>query len=792
MPQHTRAIFYPTLYDTEGNLDETELVVSTRLSWDFLYALKKEMRDLTFRVGQMQKPSRQVTQGDTTINLAKAIGPANAVVISDSNKKLVTDNEFLYDTGTNNLRLSGRFRIGDSVIPTERLELTGAILIGPSDIPATAADGTIRYTAADSFEGRHLGVWSPFAGHWTRTTGTRNFLETNVANDRVDIGAVNTPEFTACVMFARYEQVDPNWGLGESFTLVLRSSNLDAKAVGQGGTLKLDDLSGAGCVLLGGDDGFGNDRGRFEVWCRQATNPYIRRLLITSAGTVQLFGPLRDSSDVEFGSTSPTPTTILTLRSAWTDPVNAGGTLVVASPATGSQAAGRGGTIQFSDGVGSRAVITGAPEAGSGDAGSFRVYTRDSAGGLLANHFEVFSGGDLALGGIRYDFPAADGASGDRLTTDGAGNLSWSGVVINTGTPLDNQVAIWTAASTLEGDPSMVFDGDQLALTTQGVTGGILIGDDAQLYRSAADILRTPDQLIVDTGLLVGSGSLDTSAGIELDSTTQAILFSRMNTTERDALTGVAGMVIWNTTTTQLERFNGTSWAAIAGAGGGNVSNTGTPLNNQVAVWTNATTIEGDPDFTFDGTNLVVTGSVTAGTLNLTATINQIVLDSDAANTGTITMAALGASRVWTLPDVTTTIVGRTGTPANNQLATWVSANEVQGEANLTFDGSILTLVNSELRINDINVETLAADKTISAGDPQIQRLDPNGADRNVDLPPEVSGLILFIFNSGSSKLTVREDSGSTSIAAVAANQSGIFISDGTNWESLVGDRNKL
>jgi len=38
-----------------------------------------------------------------------------------------------------------------------------------------------------------------------------------------------------------------------------------------------------------------------------------------------------------------------------------------------------------------------------------------------------------------------------------------------------------------------------------------------------------------------------------------------------------------------------------AGAGG-NVSNTGTPVNNQLAIWTNATTIEGDGDLTYDGT----------------------------------------------------------------------------------------------------------------------------------------------------------------------------------------------
>lgn len=41
-------------------------------------------------------------------------------------------------------------------------------------------------------------------------------------------------------------------------------------------------------------------------------------------------------------------------------------------------------------------------------------------------------------------------------------------------------------------------------------------------------------------------------------------------------------------------------------AGGGDVSISGTPVNNRVAIWTNATTIEGDSDLTFDGNTLAI------------------------------------------------------------------------------------------------------------------------------------------------------------------------------------------
>ena len=47
-------------------------------------------------------------------------------------------------------------------------------------------------------------------------------------------------------------------------------------------------------------------------------------------------------------------------------------------------------------------------------------------------------------------------------------------------------------------------------------------------------------------------------------------------------------------------------------AGGGNVSNTGTPLANQIPIWTNATTIKGDPAFTYNTTlDLLLVGDAT-------------------------------------------------------------------------------------------------------------------------------------------------------------------------------------
>ena len=69
--------------------------------------------------------------------------------------------------------------------------------------------------------------------------------------------------------------------------------------------------------------------------------------------------------------------------------------------------------------------------------------------------------------------------------------------------------------------------------------------------------------------------------------------------------------------------------ALISDFAGGNVSNTGTPVNDQIAVWTDATTIEGTTGLTYDGSDLDITGNIT-----LSGTVDGIDIATDvAANT---------------------------------------------------------------------------------------------------------------------------------------------------------------
>lgn len=85
------------------------------------------------------------------------------------------------------------------------------------------------------------------------------------------------------------------------------------------------------------------------------------------------------------------------------------------------------------------------------------------------------------------------------------------------------------------------------------------------------------------------------------------------------------------------------SW--VAPAGGGNVSNVATPLDNQIAVWTGTTTIEGTANLTFDDSTgaLAVTGS--AAVDNVTIDGNDISTTDTNGNL-TITTDGTGVTEI--------------------------------------------------------------------------------------------------------------------------------------------------
>ena len=164
-------------------------------------------------------------------------------------------------------------------------------------------------------------------------------------------------------------------------------------------------------------------------------------------------------------------------------------------------------------------------------------------------------------------------------------------------------------------------------VTTAAVTNRNVLVADGAAYVGRALV----EADISDLGSYVSSpvGETDGGSG-QTTYTTGDMLYSDSANSLAKLAVGTDGFV--------LKLASGVpTWAAAAG--GGNVSNTGTPVNNQIAIWTDATTVEGVAGLTFDGTNLAATqfGGITSANLvdkSATETISGLWTMSGGINMG--------------------------------------------------------------------------------------------------------------------------------------------------------------
>lgn len=82
----------------------------------------------------------------------------------------------------------GKVAIGIGGSTTEKLEVNGAVKIG--DATPSAGDGTIRYTAANGFEGKHGSNWVTLGGSFTAGNGI-TFTNSGSTINAVDASATN-------------------------------------------------------------------------------------------------------------------------------------------------------------------------------------------------------------------------------------------------------------------------------------------------------------------------------------------------------------------------------------------------------------------------------------------------------------------------------------------------------------------------------------------------------------------------------------------------------------------------
>jgi len=161
----------------------------------------------------------------------------------------------------------------------------------------------------------------------------------------------------------------------------------------------------------------------------------------------------------------------------------------------------------------------------------------------------------------------------------GAFTIAASGGVDVSGTPSNNQIATFTDSDTVQGESNLTFDGSTLTVTGDAsITGNTTLGNANS-----------------DTVTLNG-----VAAGVD-------------NTV----------LVLNSSNVIKTDEIDSRVWGSSL------VDVTGTPSDNQIAVWTDADTVEGTSNLTFNGTQLYVGGDIQINGNDIKGSTGNVVIRMD-------------------------------------------------------------------------------------------------------------------------------------------------------------------
>lgn len=108
-------------------------------------------------------------------------------------------------------------------------------------------------------------------------------------------------------------------------------------------------------------------------------------------------------------------------------------------------------------------------------------------------------------------------------------------------------------------------DGQKIQGDSTGLIYDVQSGDSHQYLVGGSEVSR-----VTTGGHVIGSTSLSASAALEVSSTTRGFLPPRMTNAQRNSITSpAAGLLIYNTSSSEYQFYDGSAWASIGSGGGG-------------------------------------------------------------------------------------------------------------------------------------------------------------------------------------------------------------------------------
>ena len=276
-----------------------------------------------------------------------------------------------------------------------------------------------------------------------------------------------------------------------------------------------------------------------------------------------------------------------------------------------------------------------------------------------------------------------NGASGTVLQSNGATAApTWevaAGNVAKVGTPVNNEMAVWTGDGTVEGAATAIYNDaaittDQMTITANAAltSGSVLkvIGDLAALdgghlvdlivdnVGSTSAVLRLQQDGSGDiiqafdgateafTVNQLGKidfygGAATTTAGQALvsdgtDMELRALTAADIGGTFDRATSALTGANVFSDIVVADGIVTGISTRALTASDIGGIDASGTPVNNQLAVWTDANTVEGEPLLLHD--SAVTTGDQLQLTAAASITSGDVmaIISNDTGHTGNV------------------------------------------------------------------------------------------------------------------------------------------------------------